>query len=173
MARPKRSSPVLTNAEQRQAGLRSISDTLDLGNGLDLTRYTQRIETLRQKVSTYNTNIASIDDLSREIKALEKDLREASEQMLLGVGAVYGKDSREYGKAGGVRRSERKRSPKMKKTTTSSATSTNSEPTHASKPLVTDLSTLPLNVQTPEPASQSINGSINGSTNGKVLISQT
>jgi hypothetical protein len=153
MARPKRSSIVLTNAEQREAGLRSISDTLDLGNGLNLSSYNRRIHALREKVSTYNTSIAAIDDLARDIKALEKDLREASEQMLLGVGAVYGKDSREYGKAGGVRRSERKRSLKKNPANTPSVTKTTSETVTSSEPDAIDSNNATLN-----------------STNGKVLV---
>jgi hypothetical protein len=112
MARPKRASRVLTNAEQRAAGMRSISEKLDLGNGLELSPYQEKIAALRSKVAVYNTTLSTVDDLSRDIKEMEKELRDLSQQMLLGVGAKYGTDSREYGKAGGVRKSERKRPSK-------------------------------------------------------------
>jgi len=109
MARPKRTSPALTKAEQREAGMRSISETLDLGNGLNLQNYSQKIQNLRSHLSLYNTSLAQIDDLTRKIKAIETDLNKTSEQMLLSIGGRYGKDSSEYGKAGGSPRGERRR----------------------------------------------------------------
>jgi len=107
MARPKRTSPALTKAEQREAGMRSISETL--GNGLNLQNYSQKIQNLRSHLSLYNTSLAQIDDLTRKIKAIETDLNKTSEQMLLSIGGRYGKDSSEYGKAGGSPRGERRR----------------------------------------------------------------
>jgi hypothetical protein len=112
MTRPTRSSHVLLNAERREASLRSISDKLDLGNNLRLSTYNESIAALRQKLSVYNTTIASLDGIARDIKGMEKDLRELSEKMLLGVAVKYGKDSSEYGKAGGVPKSERKKPTK-------------------------------------------------------------
>jgi len=95
MARPKRTSPALTKAEQREAGMRSISETLDLGNGLNLQNYSQKIQNLRSHLSLYNTTLAQVDDLTRKIKAIETDLNKTSEQMLLSIGGRYGKDSSE------------------------------------------------------------------------------
>jgi hypothetical protein len=46
---------------------------------------------------------------SAEIEALEKTLNEMTERMLIGVAFKFGKDSREYEMAGGVRKSERVR----------------------------------------------------------------
>jgi hypothetical protein len=109
MARPKRTSPALTKAEQREAGMRSIDATLDLGNGLNLQNYNHKIQNLRSHLSLYNTSLAQLDDLTRKIKAIETDLNKTSEQMLLSVGGRYGKDSSEYGKAGGSPRGERRR----------------------------------------------------------------
>lgn len=116
MRRPTRSSIVLQKADQRKDSLQSISPDLDLGNGLTLAAYTTLIETLRDQISTYNSVISGINDLSRQIEASEKKLRDLSEQMLLGVAAKYGKDSREYGKAGGTPKSERRR-PNRKQST--------------------------------------------------------
>lgn len=114
MARPKRSSATLQKAEQREAGLQSISPTLDLGNALTLETYSDLINTLRSQIADYNSALANLDDQSRQIKDTELKLRNLSEQMLLGVAAKYGKDSREYGKAGGVPKGERRR-PTQKK----------------------------------------------------------
>ena len=109
MARPKRTSPALIKAEQREAGMRSIDETLDLGNGLNLQNYSNKIQNLRSHLSLYNTNLAQLDDLTRKIKAIEADLNKASEKILLSIGGRYGKDSSEYGKAGGSPRGERRR----------------------------------------------------------------
>ncbi len=114
MARPKRSSTVLQKAEKREASLQSVSENLDLGNDLTLQTYSQRIQALRSQILTYNSTLSTLDDLSREIKGAEQSLRTLSEQMLLGVAVKYGKDSGEYGKAGGTPKSERRRSTRKK-----------------------------------------------------------
>jgi len=110
MARLKRSSRTLQKAEKREAGLQSISPTLDLSNQLTLARYSDLIQTLRSQIATYNSDLSNLDNQSRQIKDTEQQMRDLSEQMLLGVAAKYGKDSGEYGKAGGVPKSERRRS---------------------------------------------------------------
>jgi hypothetical protein len=109
MARQKRTSAALIKAEQRAAGMRSIDPNLDLGNGLTLANYTRKIENLRSHLSTYATLLAQTDELSRKITLLEAELNRTSEQMLLSIGGKYGKDSSEYGQAGGSRRGERRR----------------------------------------------------------------
>ncbi|MBD2463716.1 hypothetical protein H6G89_22195 [Oscillatoria sp. FACHB-1407] len=114
MARPKRSSEVLQKAEVRKGALQSISPTLDLGNQLTLEAYSASIQFLRSQIDTYNSALSELDDLARQIKDSERQLRDLSEQMLLGVAVKYGKDSREYGKAGGVPKSERRRSARKK-----------------------------------------------------------
>ena len=114
MARPKRSSVVLQKAEKREAGLQSISDNLDLGNDLTLETYSQRLQALRSQIFAYNSTLSTLDDLSRDIKGEEQALRDLSEQMLLGVAAKYGKNSGEYGKAGGIPKSERRRPTRKK-----------------------------------------------------------
>jgi hypothetical protein len=48
-----------------------------------------------------------IDSSKSEIDQLEKNLSELGERMLIGIAFKYGKDSREYEMAGGVRKSER------------------------------------------------------------------
>ncbi len=74
-----------------------------------MQNYSQKIQNLRSHLSLYNTSLAQVDDLTRKIKAIEADLNKASEQMLLSIGGRYGKDSSEYGKAGGSPRGERRR----------------------------------------------------------------
>lgn len=153
MAHPKRSSATLQKAEKREAGLQSISPTLDLGNGLTLETYSDLIETLRTQIATYNSALSTLDDLSRQIKGTEQQLRNLSEQMLLGVAARYGKDSGEYGKAGGVPKSERRRS-------------TRKQVTESKTP---SLPSLVVSAPTNGKAPESVNG--NGIGNGKVVVS--
>ncbi|MBM4025843.1 MAG: hypothetical protein FJ280_10625 [Planctomycetes bacterium] len=50
-----------------------------------------------------------MDELGNQIKTQEKKLKDLTERMLAAVAARYGKDSDEYEKAGGTRKSERKR----------------------------------------------------------------
>ena len=109
MARKKRTSKVLVNAESRNAGLRSIHDNLDLGNGLTLSEYTRLIDDMRTKLSEYNAALSRVDKACNAVHECERVWRDYSEVMLMGVATKYGKDSNEYEMAGGVRKSERKR----------------------------------------------------------------
>jgi len=54
--------------------------------------------------------------VTNDFMAEEASRRDLSERTLAGVGAVYGRDSGEYEKAGGTRKSEIKRSPRKKTT---------------------------------------------------------
>jgi hypothetical protein len=122
MARPKRTSNALTQAEKREAGLRTIEGALEFTPEVSLEGYSQLIQTLRTQLSDYNSALATADHLSREVKDTEKALRSYSEKMLLNVAALYGKDSREYGKAGGVPTSERKKAKSIRKAKPASGT---------------------------------------------------
>ena len=100
MARLKRSSPTLEKALRRIAGMRSISLTLEFGNGLSLTNYDSRIQTLQTQLSTY-TLLSSIDEMAGRLSLIEEELRGYSEKMLMSVATHYGKDSLQYIQAGG------------------------------------------------------------------------
>ena len=56
----------------------------------------------------------SLDEKANKLAASEKTLQDLSERVLAGVAARFGKDSNEYEKVGGVRKSERKRPPSRK-----------------------------------------------------------
>lgn len=107
MTRKKRTSRVLEKAELRAAGLKAIDTTIDFGNARTVANLTAQIEQLRSKLDAYNIALAIIDSYKTEIEALEKSLGDLTDQMLIGVAFKYGKDSREYEMAGGVRKSER------------------------------------------------------------------
>jgi 2',3'-cyclic-nucleotide 2'-phosphodiesterase (5'-nucleotidase family) len=107
--RQKRNSSVLVKAEQRATAISSIDIDLDLGNGLTLSAYWKSISNLREKHQQYNAMLSNLDELYSALKDEERAVREMSEHMLSGVKVRFGRDSYEYEKAGGVRRSERKR----------------------------------------------------------------
>ena len=109
MTRQKSTSRILKKAELRTSGLKAIDPNMDFGDTRNLQNMTQLIELLRTKIDAYNTALVMIDSSKTEITELEKNLGELSEKMLIGVAFKYGKDSREYEMAGGVRKSERVR----------------------------------------------------------------
>jgi hypothetical protein len=109
MPRPKKTSRVLEKAELRAAGMKGIDPELSFGDTYKLSDLTTIIEELRAKIESYNTALAVIDSSQTEIASLEKELGDVAEKMLIGVAFRYGKDSREYEMAGGVRKSDRVR----------------------------------------------------------------
>jgi hypothetical protein len=106
MSQRKRTSRVLENAELRFAGLKAINPNLDLGDAYNLINLTQLLEQVRTKLEGHNTILSTIDSSKLELEELEQALGAFSEKMLTGIAFKYGKDSREYEMAGGVRRSE-------------------------------------------------------------------
>lgn len=102
-------STYLRTVQLRLYNLKAISPKLDLGNSLTVSGFEKAVTDFDNKIETYNSLLAKIDGLRSEIRADERDIRNLSERMLLAVGARYGKDSAEYKKAGGTRKSERQR----------------------------------------------------------------
>ncbi len=126
MSRKKRTSRVLERAELRAAGLKAVDTAMDFGDARTVANLTAQIEQLRSKLDAYNIALAIIDSYKTEIEALEKSLGDLTDKMLIGVAFKYGKDSREYEMAGGVRKSERIRrstTSRLKGATDDSATS--------------------------------------------------
>ncbi|MGJ3248602.1 MAG: hypothetical protein ACFE0I_21295 [Elainellaceae cyanobacterium] len=107
MSRKKRNSRILENAELRIAGLKAIDPKMNMDEVRNIANFTAQVDQLRIKIDAYNTALVSIDSASAEIKTLEKNLGDLADQMLTAVAFKYGKDSREYEMAGGVRKSER------------------------------------------------------------------
>ncbi|MBC6436410.1 hypothetical protein FM036_46985 [Nostoc sp. HG1] len=106
MSRPKRGSKVLDRAQRRIAALKSISPTLDLGNGVTIDSFAALIKTTQDKLETYKSSLSTVDLTQGALEVAEKSLMELTEHMLLSVAAKYGKNSDEYKMAGGVRRSD-------------------------------------------------------------------
>ncbi len=109
MSRQKRTYRVLEKAELRSAGLKAIDPNIDFGDIRSLQYLTQIIEQYRTRIDAYNTALAVIDSSKTEMDELDIILADITEKMLIGVAFKYGKDSREYEMAGGVRKSNRAR----------------------------------------------------------------
>ncbi len=109
MARKKRGSRVLDRAQRRFAGVQSIDPKLALSKKLTMQLYSTHITDLSNKLTAYNKGLSDVDALRNDVSEAESLLAEYSEQMLMGIGGEFGKDSNEYEKAGGVKTSDRKR----------------------------------------------------------------
>ena len=93
----------------RAASLKAIDPNIDFGGNRSVKVLDKQIDALQDSINLYNTAVANLGNLRSQIKEQEKELRNLTTQMLLGVAFTYGKDSFEYEMAGGVRRSERNR----------------------------------------------------------------
>src|SRR5258708_4116353 len=109
MGRLKRTSKVLEKAGTRAAAMSSIDLKLDLGNNLTMEAFAATVTDVRGKLDDYNAVLSKADEANNLLTEAEKSLADLSERMLAGVASKYGKNSHEYEKAGGVRKSERKR----------------------------------------------------------------
>lgn len=100
-------------ANHRLAGLKSIEPDLDLGNGLTNQIYQTAISETEAMVENYNSHKASLGELRNQLAEKQKALNDLSERMLIGVGAKFGKNSNQYQKAGGTKKSLRKKPRKI------------------------------------------------------------
>ncbi|OUL25265.1 hypothetical protein BV378_17085 [Nostoc sp. RF31YmG] len=109
MARIKRSSRILSKAEKRLASIESINSNLDVGEGLTVQGYNEKIAKMRQSLQVYNRALSTIDNLLTQLIENEQDLADYSEKILRGIAYKFGSNSHEYQMAGGTRKSDRKR----------------------------------------------------------------
>jgi hypothetical protein len=112
MAYRRKSSEIIAEAQERAGNLRAIDPNLDLGNGLTLAAYDTKITESQAALDAYNGLLAQADAAGNDFRAVEKQLRDLSSQMLSGVKVKYGRDSNEYEMAGGTRASDINRHPR-------------------------------------------------------------
>ena len=106
MARKKKKSETIRNAEARAEALGNIDPKLDLGKDLTLKDYTDKIGEARETLCEYNGLLSSADIALLKLKTQERELRDLSERMLDGVSSRFGKNSDQYQKAGGTRKDQ-------------------------------------------------------------------
>lgn len=109
MTQRKRNSMSLTKAERRIEGMQTINPQLDFSNGFSIATYNTKVIELREKLAAYNQAQTIVNKTHNALIEAERELNTYSEQMLLNVASRYGKNSDEYGMAGGTRRSVRKK----------------------------------------------------------------
>jgi hypothetical protein len=105
----KTTSPVISDGEQKIAGMKSIENSLDLGNEVSVANGEKLLEETRAALESYNTSLAMTDGLLNAFNEKERTLRSFNRKVLPAGGLKYGTDSVEYEKLGGIRDSERKR----------------------------------------------------------------
>jgi len=104
----------LEKGNTRLAAVKSIDANLDLGSNITLQNYEAELQSLTQKLNTYNTALSNIDDLYNDCIAQIQVVKDWNERVLTGVATKYGKKSSQYEMAGGKRKVERKRTAKPK-----------------------------------------------------------
>lgn len=109
MARAKKASRVLAEAEKRIAGMKTVNAKLSFGDEISVPAMAAKIVAVREKLAAYNELLSEVDEIYEEVLNAEQDLSDLSSKLLAGVGLKYGKDSREYETVGGSRR---RRSPR-------------------------------------------------------------
>jgi uncharacterized protein YukE len=109
MPRRKRTSAALENAQSRIAAIETIDPKLDLGNGVSVADFNNKLEVTRQALEDYNKALSAIDQTGSYVTELERSLTDLSSRMLSGVATIYGKSSSQYKMAYGSKRTTRKR----------------------------------------------------------------
>ncbi|MCU0549530.1 MAG: hypothetical protein MUC48_09300 [Leptolyngbya sp. Prado105] len=99
-----RESKALEKAEARIKGMQEINSPVDLGNGISLDNYITKAEALRQQIEAHNTLLKTLEQSRQSIAEAEQELNDFSEHILLSVAALYGKQSKQYERAGGKRK---------------------------------------------------------------------
>ena len=107
--------PDLDKGITRLASVKSIDPVIDLGNGITAVNYETQINLLRTRLSKYNTALSAIDDLYNGCIDQIDVVRDWNDRVLTGVATKYGKNSSQYEMAGGVKKTERKKSSKKPK----------------------------------------------------------
>lgn len=109
MPRTQRKSRILDKGQLRIMKLKAIDPYLSFGNNRSVPDLQEQIEKLTAKLNEYNDTIAALDLAKQEIDQMERDMGDLLDQLLQGVSAKYGNNSREYEMAGGTRKSDRVR----------------------------------------------------------------
>ena len=102
-------SAAQNQAQVRLTGMKSVSETLDLGDGVSVVSLDTLGNQAAAKLAAYNQKLAEADTLANELDQIDKDLKQLSSRALSKVAGKYGRDSSEYEAVGGVRTSERKK----------------------------------------------------------------
>jgi hypothetical protein len=102
-------STEVAKANKRLDGIRSIEPNIDLGNGITDPAYAAEIAKVTSLTEKYNTLLSEVDGTLTALEQAERELADYSQRILNAVGTKFGYNSIEYEKAGGTRKSEKRR----------------------------------------------------------------
>ncbi|WP_020401552.1 hypothetical protein [Gracilimonas tropica] len=102
----KKRSRSLETANLRLVGLSEIDREIDFGSGFDLDNYNALYEETSEVLRKYNSYLKRADEQRDILDKLERQLNDANERVLFLIGGFFGKDSLEYQKVGGTRKSK-------------------------------------------------------------------
>ncbi len=108
MARAKKASRILNDAEKRLAGIKIVNPKLTFGDGISVADLEKKIAAFREKLATYNEQLSQVDEIYDEVIDAEQDISKLASNLLAGVGIQYGKNSSEYETVRGVRSRRRR-----------------------------------------------------------------
>lgn len=90
----------------RLENVKTIDPDFDFGNGINATELETLKDELESALNSYNSTLSDADQERDEIRLLERRARDATERLRAHVIAQYGRDSFEYQRMGGIRKSE-------------------------------------------------------------------
>lgn len=99
----------IQTAQQRLDGMKSISPTLDLGEGVSVATFETAINLPVGLIAQYNSILSQADDLLNQINDATTAMNDMSSRVLNGGKFKFGANSSEYEMLGGTRKSERKK----------------------------------------------------------------
>lgn len=99
-------SKPLDKLKFRIEAAKSFESDFDFGNGINATELETFSNDLESAINGYNSTLADADEMRDLIRSLERQANDISDRLLSLVGGSYGKDSLEYQRMGGTRKSE-------------------------------------------------------------------
>jgi hypothetical protein len=90
---------------RRLRGMKAIDPQMDLGNGLTIENIELLTNELRDAMNSYNDRLAEAELIRSDLEELEKQANDVAERIFTGVATKYGRDSKEYQRVGGKRKS--------------------------------------------------------------------
>jgi hypothetical protein len=101
-----RNSAIIEKAQRHLENLKSVDPHMAFDSDRSIQNLASRIEALGMKLTAYNQMLMMLDSMKIDLDGMEKELSELLEQMMIAVAFKYGKDSQEFEKAGGTRKSD-------------------------------------------------------------------
>ncbi len=99
----------IITAKGKESGITTIDENFSLENGLSLASYRSKINESELLLEAYNGALANAEAVKSKYKTSIAELNDMTHRLMVGIESKFGPDSIEYGKAGGIRKSLRKR----------------------------------------------------------------